>query len=112
MAGWLTQPRTGERNYGDDLGTRDGSYRAGHVGIRRTPQPAGIQGGTLAVYQSSCLGLAYHSRQGGAPKERGAVWADREGFRRRARHAARALGRRIRLWRSAGAAEPHAADLP
>ena len=33
---------------------------------------------------------------------------DRTGLRRRARHAFGAVGRRIRLWRSAGAAEPYA----
>ena len=43
-----------------------------------------------------------------AEEERSAVRADRAGFRRRARHAAGAVGRRVGLWRSAGAAEPHA----
>src|SRR4029079_5774536 len=54
------------------------------------------------------LGLAHHRGQGSAAQARGAVHADRTGFWRRAWHAAGAVGRRIRLWRSPGAAEPYA----
>ena len=79
--------------------------------FKQMQQPAGIQRGDLAIHQSPRLGLAHHRRQGSAAEERGAVCADRTGFRRRARHAAGAVGRRIRLRRSAGAAEPHAPGI-
>ena len=74
--------------------------------------PARVHRSDLAVHQSPRLGLAHHQRQGRAEEERGAVCAHRKGFWGRARHPAGAMGRRVRLRRSPGAAEPYAADLP
>ena len=86
--------------------------RARHQRLQGVREPAGVHRGDLAVHQPPRFRLAHHQRQGRAEEERGAVRAHRKGFRRRARHVAGAVGRRVRVRRSAGAAEPYAADLP
>src|SRR6266496_3159733 len=90
----------------------DGPHRARHERVQANAEAAGVQRADLAIHQPPRLRLAHHQRPRGAEEKRGAVCADRAGFRRRARHAARAVGRRIGIWRSAGAAEPHEAGIP
>ena len=111
MARQLSRPRAGKGHFGSDLDPRDGPHRARHVRVQADAEAAGVQRADLAIHQSPRLGLAHHQRPRSAEEERGAVRADRAGFWRRARHAAGAVGRRVRLWRSAGAAEPYAAGV-
>ncbi len=107
----VSRPRAGKRHFGRNLEPRDGPHRARHERVQAIPEAAGIFRADLAIHQPPRLRLAHHQRPRGAAEERGAVRAHRAGLWRRARHAAGAVGRRVRLWRSAGAAEPHAADL-
>ena len=111
VARQFSRPRAGKRHFGCDLDPGDGPHRARHVRVQADAEAAGVQRADLAIHQPPRLGLAHHQRPRGAEEERGAVRADRAGFWRRARHAAGAVGRRVRLWRSAGAAEPHAAGI-
>src|SRR5882757_1779735 len=108
MARRLSRARTGQRHLGRDLYPRHGPDRTGYDRVQADAEAAGVQRADMAIHQSPRLGLAHHRRQGSAEEERGAVCADRTGLWGRARHAAGAVGRRIRLRRSAGAAEPHA----
>src|SRR6202022_4806575 len=111
MARRFSRVCAGERYFGRDLHARDGPDRTGYVRVQADAEAAGIQRADLAIHQAPRVGLAHHRRQGSAEEERGAVFADRTGFRGGARHAVGAVGGRIRLRRSAGAAEPYAPGI-
>ena len=111
MARQFSRPRAGKRYFGCDLDPGDGPHRARHVRVQADAEAAGVQRADLAIHQPPRLGLAHHQRPRSAARR--TRRCSRGSSRISASSAARCwrCGASIRLWRSAGAAEPHAAGI-